>query len=412
MSRPWDKENLRFLVGPVRFFAAEYDECRSGKGGNVFRYFAHLLHHYLVVLVITKAVDKDMHKVAFGRISGTGCEKMGGGIMKQRSIGKQSVGEIGLGCMGMSHAYGPADEAENLRVLDRALELDCNFWDTADFYGAGRNEILLGKALNRRRSRVFLATKVGTVFDPSLTSHQDQAQAGSPYIIDGTPEYIGKCIDKSLKRLGTDHVDLYYLHRVDPLVPIEESVGAMAGLVKQGKVRYIGLSEASAPTLRRAAKVHPITALQSEYSLWSRDVEQDILPACRELGIALVAYSPLGRGFLTGEIRNPDQLSRDDFRRTLPRFQGENFKENLEIVNALRRIGEEHQATPAQVAVAWVLAQGNDVIPIPGTKHVKYLEQNIKAADVLLSAEEIEELGGVQAAGQRTTEIMQRYING
>ncbi|HWP96471.1 MAG TPA: aldo/keto reductase [Syntrophomonadaceae bacterium] len=332
--------------------------------------------------------------------------------MKQRLVGGESVGEIGLGCMGMSHAYGPSDEGESLKVLDHAIELGCNFWDTADFYGAGRNEILVQKALVKHRSKVFLATKVGNVFDRSLTSHQDQVEAQSLWIVDGTAEYIRKCCDLSLQRLGVDCIDLYYLHRVDPLVPIEESVGAMAELVKLGKVRYVGLSEASPETMKRAMKVHPITALQTEYSLWSRDVEGEILPACRELGITFVPYSPLGRGFLTGEVKDVDELASDDWRRSLPRFQGENFQANLELLKTIRWIAEHHEATPAQVALAWVLSKGQDIIPIPGTKRIKYLEQNIDAGKISLSDEEIKELENLQAAGERFPEFLRRYVNG
>lgn len=332
--------------------------------------------------------------------------------MRQRIIGGEMVGEVGLGCMGMSHAYGPSDEGVSLKVLDRAIELGCNFWDTADFYGAGRNEILLQKALVKHRSKVFLATKVANVFDRSLTSHQDQVEAQSPWIVDGTPEYIRKCCDMSLQRLGVDCVDLYYLHRVDPLVPIEDSVGAMAELVKQGKVRFLGLSEASSETMKRAMKVHPITALQTEYSLWSRDVEDEILPTCRELGITFVPYSPLGRGFLTGEVKNVDELASDDWRRSLPRFQGENFQANLELLKTIRRIAGQHEATPAQVALAWVLSKGPDIIPIPGTKRIKYLEQNIDSANVPLSSEEIKELNSLQAAGERFPEFLRPFVNG
>lgn len=319
---------------------------------------------------------------------------------------------IGLGCMGMSHAYGPSDEGESLAVLDRALELGCDFWDTADMYGAGKNELLIAKRLGKVRERVFLCTKFGNVFDRSLTSHQDQVQSDSPWIVDGTPEYVRKCIDNSLTRLGTDHIDLYYQHRVDPAVPIEDTVGAMAELVKLGKVRYLGLSEASAETLRRAHKVHPITALQTEYSLWTRDVEEEILPACRELGVTFVPYSPLGRGFLTGEIRSPEDLPEDDWRRQNPRFQGENFQRNLELVETVRQIAERNKATPAQVALAWVLTRGDDMVPIPGTKRLKYLEQNVAAADLVLPDEDKAALEGLQASGHRYPEVARRFLNG
>jgi aryl-alcohol dehydrogenase-like predicted oxidoreductase len=312
--------------------------------------------------------------------------------------------------MGMSQSYGPADDDESLRVLDQAIELGCNFWDTADVYGGGKNELLLSRALKKHRQKVFLATKVGNVRDRTLTSHQDQVKENAPWIVDGTPEYIHKAIDLSLQRLGVEHVDLYYLHRVDPLVPIEETVGAMAELVKQGKVHFLGLSEASASTIRRAMKVHAITALQSEYSLWTRGVEAEILPTCRELGITFVPFSPLGRGFLTGTVQKTDELSSDDFRRNIPRFLGDNFEKNLKIIPTIRSIAENHHATPAQIALAWVLAQGEDLIPIPGTKHVKYLEQNIAAADLQLTDEEISQLEAIQVYGERYSELNQRFV--
>ena len=330
--------------------------------------------------------------------------------MNQRSIAGNLVGELGLGCMGMSQSYGPSDDNQSLRVLDRAIELGCNFWDTADVYGGGKNELLVGKALITHRKSVFLATKVGNVRDRTMTSHQDLVQANVPWIVDGTPEYILKCIDLSLQRLGVDHVDLYYLHRVDPLVPIEETVGAMAELVKQGKVRFLGLSEATADTIRRAMKVHPITALQSEYSLWTRGVEADVLPTCRELGITFVPYSPLGRGFLTGAVQKTDDLAPDDFRRRVPRFQGENFQKNLENISIIRRIADRHHATPAQIALAWVLSKGKDMIPIPGTKHVRYLEENIAAANVALTQDETSELESIRAYGERYPEVSMQFV--
>lgn len=330
--------------------------------------------------------------------------------MKQRMIAGNLISAIGLGCMGMSQSYGPADDAESLRVLDRAIELGCNFWDTADMYGAGKNELLLSKALKNHRAQVFLATKVGNVYDRSLTSHQDQVQAGQARIVDGTPEYIRKCIDLSLRRLGVETVDLYYLHRVDPLVPIEETVGAMAELVQQGKVRYLGLSEAGAATIRRAARAHPIAALQSEYSLWTRHVEHEILPACRELGIAFVPFSPLGRGFLTGALKTTEGMAQGDFRLSSPRFQDENFQKNLEIIELIRQVARKHSATPAQVALAWMLARGGDILPIPGTKRVSYLEQNLAAAELNLDAGDLEELGKIHAHGARYSEENQRYV--
>lgn len=336
---------------------------------------------------------------------------MGGNDMKQRTIGKETIGEIGLGCMGMSHAYGDSDENENLQVLNRAMELECNYWDTADFYGAGKNEELLGKALKKSRSKVFLATKVGNVIDPTLTSHQDQVKANADWIIDGTPEYIHKCVDMSLQRLGVDYIDLYYLHRVDPLVPIEESVNAMSDLVKEGKVRYLGLSEASAESIRRAIKIHPITALQTEYSLWSRDIEKEILPTCRQLGITLVAYAPLGRGFLTGTIKKLDDLSTSDWRRTFPRFQEDSLEKNLAIVKVVNGIAQKHKATSAQIALAWLLSRGKDVIPIPGTRHIKYLEENINSGIIELTDEEIHELEDLRVAGHRFPKNMRKFLN-
>lgn len=331
--------------------------------------------------------------------------------MKQRIIAETSVGAIGLGCMGMSQSYGPADDEESLRVLDRAIELGCNFWDTADMYGAGKNELLLARALKKHRSKVFLATKVGNVYDRSLTSHRDQVAQNATWIIDGTPEYIRKCMDMSLQRLGVDYVDLYYLHRVDPLVPIEESVGAMAELVQQGKARFLGLSEAAPTTIRRAVNVHPIAALQTEYSLWLRQVEQEILPTCRELGITFIPYSPLGRGFLTGTVKDTEKLSPDDFRRKTSRFQGENLQKNLAIIDIIQQVADRHHSTAAQIALAWVLAQGEDLIPIPGTKRVKYLEQNVAAVDVQLTPTDLLELGKIRSYGERYPEFHQQFID-
>lgn len=331
--------------------------------------------------------------------------------MKQRKIGDTFVGEIGLGCMGMSWAYGPGDEAESLNVLSRSLELGVTHWDTADMYGMGANETLLAKALPGRRDQVFLATKFANVFDASLSSHSDLAAAGGMFT-DGTPAYAAKCIDRSLQRLGTDHVDLYYLHRVDPRVPIEDTVGAMAEFVKAGKTRFIGLSEASAETIRRAHKVHPITAVQSELSLWTRDYVNDVVPLCAELGITFVPYSPLGRGFLTGEIKSIDDLPADDWRRHNPRFIGDNFVKNLEIVALVEQIAKRHHAQPSQIALAWVLALDETMIPIPGTKRLKYLEQNASASDITLSDEDVAALTNLAPAiGDRYPEAQMSRIN-
>lgn len=332
--------------------------------------------------------------------------------MKVRRIGEHTLGAIGLGCMGMSFAYGPADDQLSLKVLERALELGVNHWDTADMYGAGKNELLLAQALKTKRDQVFLATKFANVFDRSLTSHQDLVAAGAGWIVDGTPEYITKSLDNSLQRLGVDHVDLYYQHRVDERVPIEETVGALAEKVKQGKIKNIGLSEASAETIRRASKVHPIAAVQNELSLWTQDYRFDVLPACKELGITFVAYSPLGRGFLTGVIKSIDDLPADDWRRNNPRFQGENFQTNLDIVAVVKTVAEKYQVPAGQIALAWVLALGDHVAPIPGTKQVKYLEQNAEAASIVLNDEDFELLNKIQPPqGTRYPEAMMSFVN-
>lgn len=299
-----------------------------------------------------------------------------------------SVSAIGLGCMGMSEFYGPADEAQSLAVLHHALDIGVNFLDTADMYGSGANERLLLQLLASRRAEVVLATKFGIVRDP---------RDASARAVDGRPEYVRQAADASLKRLGVDHIDLYYQHRVDPQVPIEDTVGAMADLVRAGKVRYLGLSEAATATLRRAAVVHPIAALQSEYSLWTRDIEAEILPACRELGIGLVAYSPLGRGFLTGALHQVDDLARDDFRRHLPRFQGEAMTHNRNLAGALRMIAEARGCTPAQLALAWLLDRGPDVVPIPGTRRIERLQENVAATAIALRDEERSQIEEVMA---------------
>jgi aryl-alcohol dehydrogenase-like predicted oxidoreductase len=305
--------------------------------------------------------------------------------VERRRLGTQGleVGAIGLGCMGMSEFYGTADEGEAIATIHRALDLGVTLFDTADMYGPFTNEELVGRAIAGRREQVVLATKFGIVRDAG-----DPSRRG----IEGSPEYVHKAIDGSLGRLGVDYVDLYYQHRVDPDTPIEETVGAMAELVRDGKVRYLGLSEAAPDTIRRAHAVHPISALQTEYSLWTRDPEEEVLPTVRELGIGFVAYSPLGRGFLSGRIQSPDDLEERDFRRRNPRFQGENFERNLELVESVREIAEEKGITPAQLALAWVLAQGEDIVPIPGTKRRDRLEENVATLDVDLTAEDLDRI--------------------
>lgn len=301
--------------------------------------------------------------------------------MERRRLGGQGleVSALGLGCMGMSEFYAGRDEAESVATIHRALELGIDFLDTADMYGPFTNEVLVGRAIQGRRREVVLATKFGNERRPD----------GSWVGINGRPEYVRQACNGSLQRLGTEYIDLYYQHRVDPTVPIEETVGAMAELVRQGKVRYLGLSEAAPATIRRAQAVHPITALQSEYSLWTRDPEDKVLPTVRELGIGFVAYSPLGRGFLTGRFRRFEDLPPDDYRRQSPRFQGENFRKNLELVQRVEQIAAEKKVTPTQLALAWLLAQGKDIVPIPGTKRRRYLEENAGAAQVSLSPEEL-----------------------
>ena len=332
--------------------------------------------------------------------------------MNQRQIGDRTVGAIGLGCMGMSFAYGPSDENECLSVLSRSLELGSNHWDTADMYAAGVNEKLVARALKGKRDQVFLATKFGNVYDRALTSHQDQVASSEPWIVDGTPAYVRKCVELSLQRLETDHIDLYYQHRVDPKVPVEETWGEMKKLVEEGKVLHLGISEARADTIRRAHAVHPVTALQSEYSLWSRDPEPEILPTLCELGIKMVPYSPLGRGFLTGAFKSPADLSPDDWRRTGPRWQEETFAKNMAIVEKVKAVAERHEATNAQVALAWVLSRGEDMLPIPGTKRLRYLEDNVRADDVTLTEQDIADLDGVVAVGERYAAVGAKFLNG
>ncbi|MBW4662998.1 MAG: aldo/keto reductase [Chroococcus sp. CMT-3BRIN-NPC107] len=304
--------------------------------------------------------------------------------MQQRQLGNQglTVSELGLGCMGMSEFYGTGDEAESIATIHRALEIGVNFLDTADMYGRGANEELVGKAISHHREQVIVATKFG------IQRGEDNSFRG----ISGSPEYVRSACEASLKRLNIDYIDLYYQHRVDPVVPIEDTVGAMAELVKQGKVRYIGLSEASAATIRRAASVHPISALQSEYSLWSRDIEDEIISTIQELGIGLVAYSPLGRGFLSGTVTSLDNLAADDYRRSSPRFQGENFNKNLKLVKKVKEIAIEKGVTPGQLALAWLLAKSKEIVPIPGTKRRAYLEENVAATEIELSPSQLQRL--------------------
>jgi aryl-alcohol dehydrogenase-like predicted oxidoreductase len=304
--------------------------------------------------------------------------------MQQRSLGTQGlvVSELGLGCMGMSEFYGTPDEDESIATIHRAIELGVTFLDTADMYGPFTNEKLVGRAIADRRDRVTLATKFGN----------ERREDGSMVGINGSPEYVRKACDASLERLGVDHIDLYYQHRVDPDTPVEETWGAMKELVEAGKVRYLGISEAAPETIRKAHEVHPITALQTEYSLWSRDVEDEILPTVRELGIGFVAYSPLGRGFLTGQIQSFEDLPEGDYRRGSPRFQGENFQKNLELVDRVRELADEKGVAASQLALTWLLHQGEDIVPIPGTKRREYLEENVAAAGITLTDEDLERI--------------------
>jgi aryl-alcohol dehydrogenase-like predicted oxidoreductase len=327
--------------------------------------------------------------------------------MQHRNLGSLEVSAIGLGCMGMSAFYGTTDEGEAIATIHRALELGCNFLDTAEAYGPHTNEELVGKAIAGHRDEFVIATK--------FASRVERTEEGEyRRVIDGTPENVRRSIEGSLKRLGTDHVDLYYLHRVDPNTPIEETVGAMGELVEEGKIDHIGLSEAAPETLRRGHAEHRITALQTEYSLWTRDVEDEILPTCRELGVGFVAYSPLGRGFLSGRFKSPDELEEDDFRRSGPRFQGESLQANLRLVAKVEEIATEKGCTPGQLALAWVLARGEDVVPIPGTKRRQYLEENLGAADIELTEDDLRRIDAElpEPAGDRYDAAGMSTING